>query len=45
MDFAFNIVLLVGGLFAGILVLLEIGRRLGLRRLALDSEAARGGSV
>ena len=43
MDFTFNIALLAGGLFAGMLVLLEIGRRLGLRRLALDSEAVRAG--
>ena len=43
MDFIFNIALLAGGLFAGMLVLLEIGRRLGLRRLALDSEAVRAG--
>jgi hypothetical protein len=43
MDFTVNTVVLVGGLFAGMLVLLELGRRLGLRRLALDSEAEREG--
>ena len=43
MDFVFDIATLAGGLFAGMLVLLETGRRLGLRRLARDSEAARAG--
>ncbi len=32
------------GLFAGMLVLLELGRRLGVRRLALDPEGARAGA-
>jgi hypothetical protein len=41
MDFVFDIAMLTGGLFAAMLVLLETGRRLGLRRLAQDSEAAR----
>jgi hypothetical protein len=41
MDFVFDIATLTGGLFAAMLVLLETGRRLGLRRLAEDSEAAR----
>jgi hypothetical protein len=43
MDFAFNTAMLAAGLFGGMLILLETGRRLGLRRLALDSEAARAG--
>jgi hypothetical protein len=43
MDFAVNTAILAGGLFSGMLVLLEMGRRLGLRRLALDSEAGREG--
>jgi hypothetical protein len=32
------------GLFAGILLLLEVGRRIGVRRMARDSEGARAGS-
>jgi hypothetical protein len=32
------------GLFFGLLVLLDIGRRLGVRRLANDPEGARAGS-
>jgi hypothetical protein len=32
-----------GGLFLGMLVLLEVGRRIGIRRLALDPEGARHG--
>jgi hypothetical protein len=43
MNLEFYVVALAGGLFAGMLVLLETGRRLGLRRLAGDSEAARAG--
>jgi hypothetical protein len=43
MGFAFDIAMLAGGLFVGMLVLLETGRRLGLRRLAQDSEAAQAG--
>jgi len=36
-------VLFAGGLFVGMLVMLEIGRRLGSRRLADDPEKARAG--
>jgi hypothetical protein len=43
MDFVFDIATLAGGLFVGMLVLLETGRRLGLRRLVQDSDAARAG--
>jgi hypothetical protein len=43
MDFAFAITMLAIGLFFGMLLLLEIGRRIGLRRLATDSEGARQG--
>ena len=43
MGFVFDIATLAGGLFVGMLVLLETGRRLGLRRLAQDSEAAQAG--
>jgi hypothetical protein len=35
---------IVGGLFAGSLGMLEIGRRIGARRAALDPEGARDGS-
>jgi hypothetical protein len=43
MDFVYDIAMLAGGLFGGMLILQETGRRLGLRRLALDSEAVRAG--
>jgi hypothetical protein len=43
MDFRLLVTMLAGGLFVGILLLLEIGRRIGLRRLAQDSEGARVG--
>jgi len=43
MGFVFDIATLAGGLFVGMLILLEIGRRLGLRRLVQDSDAARAG--
>jgi hypothetical protein len=43
MEFELDISTLAGGLFVAMLVLLETGRRLGLRRLAQDSEAARAG--
>ena len=43
MDFMFAITTLAGGLFVGMLVLLETGRRLGLRRIVPDSDAARAG--
>jgi hypothetical protein len=43
MDFVFDIATLSGGLFVGMLVFAEAGRRLGLQRLARDSEAARAG--
>jgi len=37
------VVLFVAGLFAGMLVLQEVGRRLGARRMALDPEGSRAG--
>ena len=43
MGFVFDIATLAGGLFVSMLVLLETSRRLGLRRLAQDSEAAQAG--
>jgi hypothetical protein len=43
MDFVFDIATLAGGLFVGMLALMETGRRLGLRRLVQDSDAARAG--
>ena len=43
MDPIFTASVLAIGLFLGILLLLEIGRRVGLRRLAQDSEGARTG--
>jgi hypothetical protein len=43
MDPIFAASVLAIGLFLGILLLLEIGRRFGLRRLAQDSEGARTG--
>ncbi len=43
MGFVFDLVTLAGGLFAGMLVLLEMGRRLGLRRIVPDSDSARAG--
>jgi hypothetical protein len=35
--------LFAGSLFVGMLVLLEVGRRIGLRHLAIDAEGARAG--
>jgi len=35
--------MLAGGLFLGMILLLEVGRRIGIRRLAQDSEGARQG--
>jgi hypothetical protein len=43
MGFVFEIAMLAGGLFVGMLVLLEVGRRLGLRRIVPDSDVARSG--
>ena len=43
MNLIFSASVLAIGLFLGILLLLEIGRRVGLRRLAQDSEGARTG--
>ena len=43
MDFAFVIAAIASGLFVGMLVLLETGRRLGLRWHVQDSDAARAG--
>lgn len=38
-----NGILFAGGLFLGMLLLLELGRRIGTRRLAQDPEGARQG--
>jgi hypothetical protein len=43
MEFIVKTKILAVGLFFGILLLQEIGRRIGLRRLAQDSEAERAG--
>jgi hypothetical protein len=43
MDFTFKIIALASGLFVGMLLLLETGRRLGLQWLAQEAEAARAG--
>jgi hypothetical protein len=43
MDFTFNMSLLAIGLFFAMLVLLEIGRRIGSRRMAIDPEGVRAG--
>ena len=43
MNFVFDIGMVAAGLFAGMLILLEMGRRFGLRRLMQDSDAARAG--
>jgi hypothetical protein len=43
MDVPYGMMSLASGLFLGTLALLETGRRIGLRRLAKDSEAARTG--
>jgi hypothetical protein len=43
MDFAFGIAVVAGGLFVGMVVLLVVGRHIGVRRLEQDSEAARTG--
>jgi hypothetical protein len=40
---AFLAIAFAAGLFLGMLLLLEVGRRLGLRRLAKDTEGARAG--
>jgi hypothetical protein len=44
MSFTLITMLLAGGLFVAMLVLLEVGRRLGVRRAAQDGEAARAGA-
>jgi hypothetical protein len=43
MDFASQLILLVSGLFLGTLLLLETGRRLGLRQIAQEGAAERAG--
>ena len=43
MDYALSASLFTLGLFLGMLLLLEIGRRIGVRRLARDAEGARVG--
>ena len=42
-NFLTVIPLLCGGLFLGLLLMMEAGRRLGVRRLAADPEGARAG--
>ncbi|HSD53599.1 MAG TPA: DUF4239 domain-containing protein [Burkholderiales bacterium] len=44
MNFTLTAMLLAGGLFVGMLFCLEIGRRIGVRRAALEGEAARAGA-
>lgn len=43
MSYGLNASLFMFGLFAGMLVLLEVGRKVGMRRLAIDAEGARAG--
>ncbi|MBS1842073.1 MAG: DUF4239 domain-containing protein [Acidobacteria bacterium] len=43
MNFALSNLLYTVGLLLGMLFLLEVGRRMGLRRMAMDSEGARAG--
>jgi hypothetical protein len=43
MSFTVRALVFVGVLFAGMLVFLEVGRRIGRRRLAHDAEGARAG--
>jgi hypothetical protein len=43
MNHVTNVSLLAGGLFFGMLILLETGRRIGVRRLAEDAKGARAG--
>jgi hypothetical protein len=44
MNVIFVAALMAFGLFGGILILLEAGRRIGARRIARDSEGARAGT-
>jgi hypothetical protein len=44
MNFTLTAMLLAGGLFIGMLALLEIGRRVGARRAAVEGEAAHAGA-
>ena len=44
MNFTLVTMLLTSGLFVGMLLCLEIGRRVGVRRAALEGEAARAGA-
>ena len=43
MNILLGVLVFAGGIFAGMLVLQEAGRRLGVRRLAKDPEGARAG--
>ncbi len=43
MDYAFAASLMALGLFLGMLLLLEVGRRIGIRRMAKDPEGVRAG--
>lgn len=43
MSYTTHIVLFTVGLFLGMLIFLEVGRRIGLRRIAKDPEGARAG--
>src|SRR5215510_412756 len=40
MQYTLDIVLLAGGLFFGMLIFLEVGRRIGLRKIARDPAGA-----
>jgi hypothetical protein len=44
MDYAALISLLALGLFVGMVLLLELGRRIGVRRIANDPEGAQAGN-
>ena len=43
MNFALINLLYTLGLLLGMLILLEVGRRIGLKRMAVDTEGARAG--
>jgi hypothetical protein len=43
MIFTFSVLALAGVLFVGMLVLLDVGRRIGARRLQHDTEGVRAG--
>jgi hypothetical protein len=43
MSFTISVLVLAGGLFVGMLALLDVGRRIGVRRFQHDAEGARAG--